>query len=642
MFQDALQLRLDLSIKGDVFRIAGGDIMDFRVNLDPYGFDAKVEFRVYSDTAEDKLLKRFSDSDLIDAALSIQAVYHLPQPTPDPMLVKGLVTKKFFRETDFVDVRGNPVYLRNYTIAFRDPARVLWTQHFPTVLYADASMKKVIQAQVPDGMWLDIDWLAINDEKPMYFLSLGDGDYDSSFYDFLMSYVKALNGVFTYDTQSQAYYLTGSKKSFGEKQTLNLDEFADYSFCVPEACRHHVRLLNIYSENPKNIPVPNTKGVNDVFRDVLVRRETPAALALDALNEAPKMASPTHEIRLVMNRYPVVPFYPGVICDFSKGEASRNIFAHDKNYRVRRIRLNGSAEKKGRDDDRGGTFKSYTCGMTAVLEMKDEPGVALPRFKTPRYPLSVEGRIVSDVGEDTDKTYQFYEGKTTKETYKVFVPLWNKTIPVPYEPITLPAHFYFPAYKHSRVLLDLYFDRAAINRYLDWGADVRLPMDTQGNHILMGKNETTNISINHVYRDGKPELNAKRIHGKDSGILKMEEGRMVLEVKEDTALPGAEKRFDVTPKAVAAMAKSSMSIESAKDGVRDDYDSTSNAVTGELNAAVSRTKGALDKMDAEMAGKTQAIAGKVEAAAQEMAKKAEVLTSKVKQLSAELKAKISL
>jgi len=317
-------------------------------------------------------------------------------------------------------------------------------------------MEDVIKAQVPEGLSVEMDWLPLQDKDPMIFLGLGDGQDQCSFYDFLLAYVRARNGVFAYDTQRQTYYLRGDKKNLGNQQSLRPKDLAGFSLHMPESCRHHVRLLNAYSENPQKIPVPNTLGVNDLHRDVLVRRGTPAALAQDALREAPKLEPRTHELRLVMGQFPVFPFYPGVICGLSEADVSKEIFAFGKDYRIFQIHLTGTAEKKGFDDDRGALFTTYACDMTASLELAEETVVSLPAFTLPCYPLSVEGRIVSEMGEEKDKTYQFFAGHTTGESYHVFIPLWNKTVPVPYEPGLLPGHFYFPAYKNTRVLVDLY------------------------------------------------------------------------------------------------------------------------------------------------------------------------------------------
>jgi len=256
---------------------------------------------------------------------------------------------------------------------------------------------------------------------------------------------------------------------------------------IPETCRHNVRVLNTYSENPLKIPLPNTWGTNDLRRDILVRREASASLVLDANRERPKLESRTYELLLELQQFPLIPFYPGVFIKFMEVEISTELITYEKDYRICTIHLTGTSEKKGLEDDRGASFTTYVCNMTASLELKEETYMSLPPFTPPAYPLSVEGKIVTEMGEEKDKTYQIFAGSAAQENYRVFIPLWNKTIPVPYKPHQMTGHFYFPAYKNTRVLVDLYFDRAEINRYLDWGADVRLPMDTQGDHLLMGK-----------------------------------------------------------------------------------------------------------------------------------------------------------
>jgi len=642
MFHDALTLTLDLTIKSDVFTIPGGDITDFQVSIFPYGFDAQAEFRVYSDTKEDSMFVRFTKTDLIEARLSIRGVHNLPEPAPEPLIVKGLVTVKSFHETTFSEVTGKPVYIRNYTIVFRDAARVLWTQHFPTALYADASMEDVIKAQIPEGISLEMDWPPLFEKQPMIFLGLGNGEFQSSFYDFLIWYVRTFNGVFTYDNQHQTYHLQNDKKADGDEQYIRKTDFTGFSLHIPETCRHNVRVLNTYSENPLKIPLPNTWGTNDLRRDILVRREAPASLVLDANRERPKLESRTYELLLELQQFPLIPFYPGVFIKFMEVEISTELITYEKDYRICTIHLTGTSEKKGLEDDRGASFTTYVCNMTASLELKEETYVLLPPFTPPAYPLSVEGKIVTEMGEEKDKTYQIFAGSAAQENYRVFIPLWNKTIPVPYKPHQMTGHFYFPAYKNTRVLVDLYFDRAEINRYLDWGADVRLPMDTQGDHLLMGKNEKTNISIIHTYVDGKPVFKTKRIHGKDTGTVTLKEGNIIFEVKDDESLPSMEEVFDVTPKVAAAMTTCSMEIQGAKDGIKSDYESTTSATVAEMDAAISRTKSALEEMDAAITGRASEITGQIEAAMSQLSQKSGALTAKVKTLVNKLKEKMSL
>jgi len=189
MFSEALQLDLDLVIKRDLFKITGASIKSFHLDLKSYGFEAKAEFTVSSDVTVDNLFLRFIQPDPIEARLSIRGVHNLPKPPPEPLVVTGLVTWKSVREVVFEEVEDRPVLLRHYAIHFKDPAQVLWRQHFPTLLYADDTMEDVIKMQVAKGVSLRMDWGVLGKEKAMICLSLGAASNGASFYDFLLWYL---------------------------------------------------------------------------------------------------------------------------------------------------------------------------------------------------------------------------------------------------------------------------------------------------------------------------------------------------------------------------------------------------------------------------------------------------------------------
>jgi hypothetical protein len=71
----------------------------------------------------------------------------------------------------------------------------------------------------------------------------------------------------------------------------------------------------------------------------------------------------------------------------------------------------------------------------------------------------------------------------------------------------------------------LEFDSARIRSFLDWRPGGRLPTDSQGNHILVGKEDAKNqTSIRHVYVDAKPQFIIERIMGSDHQLIKIDEG----------------------------------------------------------------------------------------------------------------------
>ena len=202
---------------------------------------------------------------------------------------------------------------------------------------------------------------------------------------------------------------------------------------------------------------------------------------------------------------------------------------------MRDIFIQAKAVDEGPDADHNMEYSRYNIDMRSRLELKDEEALNLPPFKAPSYPIHVEGKIVSEQGSDEEETYQIYEHpQSALDQYRVKIPLFeDKEIVVPYEPLFAPGHFYFPAIKEERVLVSLDFHSAQIERFLDWRPHGRLPMDTQGNHLLLGKTASDKTSINHVYEDNKPQLNVKRTYDSDTEKIQLHEGRIVLETKEE-------------------------------------------------------------------------------------------------------------
>jgi hypothetical protein len=182
----------------------------------------------------------------------------------------------------------------------------------------------------------------------------------------------------------------------------------------------------------------------------------------------------------------------------------------------------------------GGEQADFNVEMRATLEEQNNPVRIFPPFKTPRYPLPVEGNIISETGAAGDKTYQIYtDDKTSLEYYHVHVPLWDLKVKTPFVTDIVTGHYFFPAFKDTRVVVDLFLHTACINRFLDWGEGTRLPMDSQGNHILFGKNNLSETSLRYLYEENKPVFSIKRTSQKDTELLKMSEESIVLQTREE-------------------------------------------------------------------------------------------------------------
>jgi hypothetical protein len=92
--------------------------------------------------------------------------------------------------------------------------------------------------------------------------------------------------------------------------------------------------------------------------------------------------------------------------------------------------------------------------------------------------------------------------------------------------------FYVPVYKHERVRVACFFDRAEIVRVLDHRPGARVPQDGQGQHLLFGKADKSQTSVLHDYQSDKPVLRVLRTNENDTVLFRLEEGKMTLKVEE--------------------------------------------------------------------------------------------------------------
>jgi hypothetical protein len=476
-------------------------------------------------------------------------------------------------------------------------------------------MADILKANAVEGISLEMEWDALERRQAMTCLGLGHDLNEASFYDFLMWYVKCYNGVCTYNYNTQSLKLSNRKTTEKSSISFHPEEIDDLCIHMPETCRQNIRILNAYSELPKKIEVTQDQAVAGTSKDIILRTEIVKELDIRKNLEASKLHYRQHEVEIGLKQFPAKTFRIGSFVKFETGEWSEKIFLQKKAYRVHEIRLTANAKEQGADHDLNTDFTVYDMEMTARMEFMDNPVVFLPHFKTPYYPIRVEGKIVSLAGKPTHKTYQIFSNpKTSQDYYSVFIPLWNSPVMVPFTPDITTGHFFFPAFTNSRVLLDVYYDRAEITDFLDWGEGTRLSMDSQGNHILFGKSASSETSIKYVYKDNKPLFSIERVWGTDTELIQMEDGGIILETKEDDSREKIEDTFDVTPKVAAAGAQLAMEKEAAVSDVTGSFDSTKSEVSGKIDAALADTKAQLETMDSEISGKMDEIGADVQSA----------------------------
>lgn len=542
MFVDALQASLKLTPKsGSPFTIPGGNVKHIKVQVYSYGFSCRVSFLVSSEKETDNVYSSFTTMDIMEANLQLTPCL-LPEGTQvDPLSLSGIVTLKEIlqeRTVEHAPLSGNPVLYRLYQVTFSDPAQVLWRQHYPFDLLVNKSLKDVIEAHKGDKITPTYNWSVLETQNVINTVPLGVEASNGSFYDFIMWIVDSQNGVLTYDTKANGYTFSTSKSAEGQAASLDRQDISEYRVVFPETIRYNVDVLNAYSESPEKKTLTNDQAATVMTHAYMDRYPVAADYQNRQTLETARIKKRSHEVHLVFARFPTLTFNTGTLVKLEGGLWSASIFPHGQTYRVREITIDAEPADPELTTDHNLTASRYKMNVEAQLETQAETWVSLPAFQRPSFPIYVEGKILSEQGDDQAETYQIYQdANTSQNQYKVKIPLWGDDAQVvtSLEPIFVSGHFYFPAYKNERVLLALGFHSASIVRFLDWRADAQVTMDSQGNKLLMGQSSTSQTYLSHTYVDSKPVLTVKRTNDKDTETITISEGSLLLQTQEQSS-----------------------------------------------------------------------------------------------------------
>lgn len=542
--QESLALTLTLTIAGQTFTIPGANIKQCNLSVKSCGFESSLGFYLPSDQREDILVDAFVEQDLINVELAIAAVHNLPSPEPEPLTVKGLVSEKSLTETGYRQVSGAPVFYRYYQISFADPAQVLWKQHYPCELYVDGCMTNVINAQVVAPISLSIDFPPADTVLPLICLALGNTESlhfgetgttnRASFYDFLMTYAHDTNAIFSYDYSSQTYSLTAQEPELTSGTAFLPHEIQHVQYHWPATKRSVTNLLNVTADNHNQVALENTQAVDGIKHDVALRLGIEDQFTEQQDRQTNRLVPTGTQIQLAFSQWPMQDFWPNCEISFDSEVDGEHFLHTSQSFRCHALDLKMQALDCSPEKDIDLTFTQYQLSYQALGHQSTQPQPIFPTYLLPRYPLYVEGVIVSEQGEDDEKTFDVPSNEDTGQfEYKVNIPLWDLTIKVLLEPDFLNSHFYFPFYRDTKLLLGFDLYRAHIVKVLNWGEGVQLPMATQGNHILFGKNTEDQTSMSHQYEDGLPVLAIKRNKENDTELVRLEEGSIILQTCEE-------------------------------------------------------------------------------------------------------------
>lgn len=547
--RDRLQLGLKLIVDGTEVKLFGAQVKRLHLCLTTYGFEGELELLQSDDKAKggafkDSLLAHITSQKLINIELTVHAVR--PDLTLEqgraPLKVAGLVCERGYSEAPFREMQGNAVLVRRYRLRFVDPARHLWMQHFPCALFTEKALKDVVDTYKGDKIKIEYDAPPFESTRPLIFLGCQPGPGAASFYDWLLWIVDAQGLVFYYDYATQKYKIAAQKDAAGTPAKLHPEDLRALWVDVPEAPRHKAYVLNAYSEDAQVKTIDNTNSAAEIRQDYLIRTSVAAQVDERESLERGRLRTRKPELRVDTLRFPSDALMPGHLIKLEDPQSRYGGFGlaipallKDKTLRLVRLELVAESAASGVDDQQQQQQAGFLVETTLRFEQKEELYVRLPEFRAPTYPRYVEGKIVSETGADDEETYQIYtDSNTSIDQYQVTVPLFaDQKIKVPFNPNLFSGHYYFPAYKGERVLLAMDLFRAWLKRFLDWRPDARLPADTQGNHLLLGKKPTSSTSLRHVYEDSKPVFKIKRTNEKDTSVIEIKEGTLTIEVKEE-------------------------------------------------------------------------------------------------------------
>lgn len=541
-FSDRLAVTLTLSIGGTEHAIPGGSVKELELDLRSYGFSGSLAFLVQDDEAHgggftDELLADFLKPDLIEVSVQVAVVLVTAEAGEiQPIALTGVVTEKSVSEILFRQTAEVPVLVRRYRIAFADPAQVLWGQHFPCQLYTDKSMTDVINDHLGDKITITYDFSDLTESHRLVFLHL-PRSAGASFWDFLSWYLEGRAGVLSYDYVTAGYSVAAAKSEAGTPLQLFGDDLESAELRYPEVPRYAPVVLNSNADSPRTEAVDQVQAQTGIRSDVLIR--TPISQEVDdeiALQRKLTVV-PLCEAHLQFARMPADTLVPGALVELPAANRwSSESSLVGVTWRVRRLRMSAVAPPGPLDHDLQLASTGYQVEVSAELEDKTEPRIERPPFRAPSYPGMVEGKVVSEQGEDGEKTYQLYrDADTSLDEYQVKVPLWaDQVVAAPFEPILGSGNIYMPSYRAERVLLAMDVHAAKIARLLEWRSGAPLSMDVQGEHILFGKSDASQTSVNHVYDGDKPVFNVARTNQKDTALISLREGVLFLQVKEQT------------------------------------------------------------------------------------------------------------
>jgi len=417
MFTESLNISLSLTLDSTTYNIPKGAIKETNLDISSSGFRGSINFIRTTEKKESKFFTQFIKPGLIEFEVSIHGVFNQPAPPPEALKVKGLVTGKSVKESTFEGVSTKPIMYYDYNIDIMDAPQVLWKQHFPIKLYTQKKMSEVIRDNSVKGVSPEMDWEELEKKHDHVCLALGNDKGKASFYDFIMWYTQSRGGICFFDYIKQDLKITDKKQANIPDTILDRHDVEDYHLLIPEILRNNIRIHNSSAELHNTLYLEQDEAVEGISHDRITRTDISNDMEVLKNRQKKNLDIPLSEVDIVFKQFPPKTFFSGSMVKFSKEKWLKNISFNKKTFRVIKIDFHATAINRITESGINAEYAEFNIDMTARMEEKDNPARIFPEFKAPQYPLPVEGKIISEIGNDPDKTYQIYTHEETSLRY---------------------------------------------------------------------------------------------------------------------------------------------------------------------------------------------------------------------------------
>lgn len=634
---DELSVKVTFSIEGTAYLRQGAQVTGLALDLLPWGFQGWVEVVLTIENDSTELLGKLLGAELLSVTLEVKGVLNQPD-SPWTLRVTGLGTERKLLEAPLATESGRKVLSRYVRVFFTDPAQMLWRQHYPLKIGVQTTLKEVIESQPAPGVTLDFDWPLLEESHALVCLPLGMAPHPASFYDYLMWLVEGEQGCFSWQ-HSDGHYRLGERRSTGgTAQTLPDDGVDHVALSFPGVPRATPTLVSVYTGPTARKTVENAKAATGIRRDVLQFSRTDAELDAASISEKKRLELAKDVITLSLTRFSGQDLSPGALLKLMYEPWSLMPRIGGQELRVVSMHLGLEGLDQRLPPAENASITQFRLDLTLTAERKAELVVRVPPFVPPVWPLYIEGLVEAPGATAPDEPYMVVlDEKTSRSYYRVFIPSFNVRLLVPADEGVANSHIYFPLAQGQRVVLEVFYDRLWIRHLLNWGHQIPLPLETQGQQLRFGIGENSNTTVKQVYDGPDPLFTMVRQHLADTIRIELTEGKLLLQVKEDMSKSSAQETFSVKPKQEASQAL----VESKGGGGISEagaqFGSNKADLEAGMSAASSEAEATVQEKQAALEAKTGAASAELSAASSELGNKTAALEQAAAAASAELK-----